>query len=62
MTEKEIVLKAKDKTPDRPVCSLRHRLEVRGGPHQFACCDSRQCLFQKVVGGIRYCVYNEETG
>ncbi|GEM_PF-4974944 len=45
------------------VCRLKHRLEVKGGPFRYVCCDSRECLFQKCVEGVRYCVYDgDEEG
>jgi hypothetical protein len=45
-----------------PVCNLNHRLEVKGGPCRYICCDSRECLFQEMVGGIKCCRYEEKCG
>lgn len=44
----------------RPICGLKHRLEVRGGKSRFVCCDSRECRFQEVIDGVKYCLCPEE--
>lgn len=42
------------------VCRLKHRMEVKGGHFRYVFCDSRDCLFQKFVEGVRYCLYEGE--
>ena len=51
--------------PKSPTCNFSHRLRISitelgfNKNYNFLCCDSRNCYYKYIVGGVNYCKNNE---